>query len=669
MDAEVWREAKGVLAEALLCPPDMRDAWVVERCPDPLLRREVEACLHQYDEKFLETVLTVSTIFDLATPSDADQAPDVQPGEHIGPHDEYVVLERLGVGGMGHVFLGRDTRLHRKVALKCLIASASGSDLRSKILHEARAAARINHPNIAVVHDVIDHDGRPFLVMEYVEGENLAVMLRRERPPIDRILVMGRQLASALGAAHAQGIIHRDLKPANIQVMPGGSVKILDFGVAHAMSTLSTEPSSPSTTNAMPLSTVEAFTRRGDKGAVVHPGTPAYMSPEQMFGKEIDQRSDIYSLGVVLYEMVTGHRPYSTEDPLDVVLALSRRLLRPTGAEANLPAEVGDVIGKMLAVNVEERYQTAAELETALAALIGADPTALPVHLAQKRSWTKTAVRIAAAVIFIPLFVGGLGFSETAAFNLALERVAPFDVEPATRWMEMGARSLFVPLLYQLGIFMIVAAAGFAVRMLSLSKGINRLLTTGRTRTLQLSSKLGLDDPAELAQAVATICFVALVILSVAFRDVIRAWMARINTYPSEQLLPLRPGNRTAQQTFQFLQCVLVFVLSAAVFRVVRLRARQQARSGTAPLGILVAMLTFTIVMLVLPYRIINQAQFERVDVISERCYILGEHADDWLVYCPDHPPPRNRIIKSSDPAAKRLGGYQNIFTPTETFH
>src|SRR6185437_14390514 len=158
MDAEAWRAAKGVLAEALLCPPGERDAFVDARCADPALRRELHAYLNEYDEDFLESVLTVSDTLDSTNAADeAGQLPDIHAGDQIGP---YVVLDRLGAGGMGHVFLGNDTRLQRKVALKCLIASASAAELRSRILHEARSAARIIHPNIAIVHDVVEHEDR-----------------------------------------------------------------------------------------------------------------------------------------------------------------------------------------------------------------------------------------------------------------------------------------------------------------------------------------------------------------------------------------------------------------------------------------------------------------------------------------------------------------------------
>jgi serine/threonine-protein kinase len=226
MDAESWRQAKGVLAEALLCPPDERGAFVDAHCADPELRREVHAFLAEYDESFLESVRSVTGTLDstASSGSDAEQLPNIQAGDQIGP---YIVVGQLGVGGMGHVFLGNDPRLHRKVALKCLSAAASAAELRSRILHEARSAARITHPNIAIVHDVVEHEDRPFLVMEYVEGENLAVRIKRERLSIETIVTFLRQLASALAAAHGKGIVHRDLKPANIQVTPDGSVKIL----------------------------------------------------------------------------------------------------------------------------------------------------------------------------------------------------------------------------------------------------------------------------------------------------------------------------------------------------------------------------------------------------------------------------------------------------------
>ena len=164
------------------------------------------------------------------------------PDSTVGP---YHILARLGAGGMGEVLLGHDPRLQRQVALKCLTAvEAQPGDVRARVLREARAAARLNHPNIAGVYDVLEEHGRTFIVMEYVEGETLSARLARGRMPMDDVRRVGRQLASALAAAHAQGVIHRDLKPANIQVARDGSIKVLDFGVAKLSSTRSTGPGS-----------------------------------------------------------------------------------------------------------------------------------------------------------------------------------------------------------------------------------------------------------------------------------------------------------------------------------------------------------------------------------------------------------------------------------------
>jgi serine/threonine protein kinase len=659
MKADAWRQAKDVLAEALVCAPAERDALVLAKCPDPSLRRQVQSYLDQYDEEFLESVLTVSETFDSTSPSAADEAtdiPDIHPGDRIGP---YAVIDRLGVGGMGHVFLGNDTRLHRKVALKCLIASSSRVDVRARILHEARAAARITHPNIAVVHDVIEHEGRPFLVMEYVEGESLAALIRRERLPLERILAIGRQLASALGAAHGKGIIHRDLKPANVQVMPDGSVKVLDFGVAQAMLVASEHSDGTTTaTLAAPLSTTA--TLRTVKGTLRHPGTPAYMSPEQMFGKPIDQRSDIYSLGIMLYEMSAGHRPYSTDDPLELVLALSRNFADPF--DGDLPKDLGDVVTKMLAVDAGERYGSAAEVESALAALIAPDPAQALPGVTRSRFRLRRLAMWTAVLTLIPVCIALLGFSETVAFNYALGRVPPFNDESVLTWLEFGARALVVPSMYQIAFLLLVAALRFVARLLSLSDGIEHLLTTGATRTRRLRSRLGLNNPAVLAQAIATVGLIALVVVSAAFWNVLRAWAAHIDTSPVDYFSPLRPGQRTAYQLYEFAQCVLIFVFTMAVSQIVRQRAASRVRNSGASLGAVAAMLAFSIVMLVLPYRIVFKSEFEQVEVHGESCFLLGEHDSDWLVNCPAHEPPRNRTVNREESGVRKTGDRRNIF-------
>src|SRR5262245_54634036 len=209
----------------------------------------------------------------------------------VGP---YQVLEIIRTGGMSEVLLANDPRLKRRVALKRLLIS--NADEPSRIKHEAQAIARLHHSNIAAVYDVFEHEGRPLIVMEYAEGQSLRERLMRGRLPLADVLTIGRQLASAVAAAHAQEVIHRDLKPANVHVTDEGLVKVVDFGIALLLRR--SRPSDQSSTSDVPIPNFQRV------------GTPAYMAPEQLTDGYADERSDIYSLGVVLFEMATGRRPF-----------------------------------------------------------------------------------------------------------------------------------------------------------------------------------------------------------------------------------------------------------------------------------------------------------------------------------------------------------------------
>jgi serine/threonine protein kinase len=205
MDATSWNRVKDLIADALELPPSERIPFLEARCTEPALLEEALDLLKWYDEaqNFLEKPGELR-------PANSDSGDDVlEPGTRVGP---YVIVGQLGGGGMGRVYLGNDQRLRRKVALKRLFASPfDPSDEYARILQEARAAALVNHPNVATIHDVVEQRPRAFIVMEYVEGETLADWLRREPMPLDRTLAIGRQLASALVAAHASGVVHRDL--------------------------------------------------------------------------------------------------------------------------------------------------------------------------------------------------------------------------------------------------------------------------------------------------------------------------------------------------------------------------------------------------------------------------------------------------------------------------
>jgi len=250
----------------------------------------------------------------------------LEPGTRLG---SYEILTLLGQGGMGEVYRAKDAKLHRDVAIKVLpVEVAADSDRLSRFEREAHVLASLNHPNIAQIYGVEDDSGTPALVMELVEGPTLADRIAKGPIPIDEALSISKQLTEGLEAAREQGIVHRDLKPANIKMRPDGTAKILDFGLAKAL-----EPTRPLSASAsvLPTITTPAMTRLG-----VVLGTAAYMSPEQARGRTINRRTDIWAFGCVLFEMLSGARPFEGEDVAETLGAV----IHKEPAWAKLPTEM-----------------------------------------------------------------------------------------------------------------------------------------------------------------------------------------------------------------------------------------------------------------------------------------------------------------------------------------
>ncbi len=316
-------------------------------------------------------------------------------GATRGPFE---IVAPLGAGGMGEVYRARDPRLDREVALKVLPAAAVADETaRARLLREARMASKLNHPNVCTIYEVGEAEGQTYIAMELVAGQALSERLAGGRMSVDEVVRLGHQMADALAHAHEHGVVHRDFKSANVVITPEGRAKVLDFGLAKPLLGRDLEAA----TTLTQASLTEA-------GAIV--GTLAYMAPEQLRGKPADARSDVWALGVVLYEMAAGKRPFAGETGFEVSSAILNQ--PPKALPAVVAAPLAAIIERCLAKEPSQRYQRAGEVRSALEAMLtGSAPAAWPgwrASLVTHRWQVALAVLSSVIVILAGLDVGGV---------------------------------------------------------------------------------------------------------------------------------------------------------------------------------------------------------------------------------------------------------------------
>jgi eukaryotic-like serine/threonine-protein kinase len=417
MNAERWQRIKSLFERALDHPPSTRDNFLEHLDESPSVVAEVRKLISgdALAGNFLEGIESAES-----------SAPVLSPGELVSGH--FRIVNLLGRGGMGVVYRGEDLVLSRQVALKFLPGGLSGTtQALERLKREARAASALSHPNIVTVHEIGEHGGRIFIVMELVDGKPLNELIPRKGMRLAEALRIAAQVADALAAAHAAGIVHRDLKPANIMVDVHGRVRVLDFGLAK-LSAPGAAVGVDEATNT--LSYEQAVT---EEGVIV--GSVPYMSPEQAEGKPVDTRSDIFSFGAVLYEMISGQRAFRGESRASTLAAIIERDPQSLSEISSITApELERLIARCLRKDVNRRSQNMVDVKVALEELRDesesgkpARPTPAPPH-ARARRWMWPAVAMVSLLIAVAVtWVYYFNFRGAQSKAPDLVRVSPDD--------------------------------------------------------------------------------------------------------------------------------------------------------------------------------------------------------------------------------------------------
>ena len=465
MEPERWKRIEEIYHAASQLPQHKRSSFLMQACDgDDSLSSEVQALLSQ-DEKagnFIES--PAADIVARAIASDRAKVSESVPAGTVISH--YTIVEKIGGGGMGVVYKAEDTQLHRFVALKFLPGDVRDPHALARFRREAQAASALDHPHICTVYEIGEHHGQPFIAMQFLDGNTLKHVVSGKALALEQCLELGIQIADALEVAHSQGIIHRDIKPANIFVTKRGQAKVLDFGLAKITDVQKREGASS-------LATATDEQHLTTPGTAL--GTVAYMSPEQVRGKELDARTDLFSFGAVLYEMTTGILPFRGDTSAVVFDAILNRAPSPAiRLNPDLPAEMERIIGKALEKDRELRYQHASEIRADLQRLKRESESGHSQALLTPAVQTKwKSAGITALGIVIGLAVLGLAWytwhPRASAPPTALKQ-RQITANPAEDWIPASA----------------ISPDGKYLAYLTLSGLLVRSIDSGETRSVVL---------------------------------------------------------------------------------------------------------------------------------------------------------------------------------------
>lgn len=658
---------RSVITQIVGLPRSERIRALHEFFPDDeLSRNEILSLLDLYDALGVPADRAVLGDLISQTPSSDDVEMSVQPpvpqsallevGQSYGP---YRVIRAIGAGGMGQVFLAEDIRLGRHVALKSLAGKWLASpSARQRLMREARAVGVLAHPNIATLYDVLEDETRLLLVMEYVDGKTVKEMIDAGPLPAGQAMRIAAQVAAAIGCAHDRGVIHCDLKPANIQVTSDGVAKVLDFGLARVK---------------------YAEADGGEKsltGTGVMLGTPGYVAPERLLSGVLNASGDIYSIGVVLFEMVTGRRLFDRgQTPEHLFDTMNGRTIKASALMPSLPHGLDDVIERALSVDPRLRYQSAHELSRDVQAILRSLDT-VSVALSLPVVAGSTAVRDSAiseargsvyAALSLAAVIALAGFTTSGLYNLGLGRTAEFDPESPLLHLYWGVRAMIGPALLAVTAVVVIAAVSAIGKVpMKLAAPLTDRLVPASARTRVLASVYRV--PIAIIAPVLLVAELAmLTLLWYRFEPLLGSIGDFIQRSPDAALNALNPAHAAEHRSFRQYFSLHLLIFTAAWLQVLRIRARRADRDARIVVAGGFALTVLSLMLLVAPYRIMLHNEAERIVVGgSQSCYLVGQRGADGLLFCPTQPPPWSRIVRLDDPQLTRDGTRESIFKEAE---
>jgi hypothetical protein len=578
------------------------------------------------------------SIADTERPSElSTRPPDLAPESTGETHwGKYLLLEKVGEGGFGSVHRAWDPDLEIEVAIKILHRRFADARLKQALLQEGRALARITHENVVRVLGVESHDDQIALCMEFVRGETLEEVVQRHGTLNAREAALaGADVCRALAAVHLAGFVHRDVKARNVMREKAGRIVLMDFGAGQAAEDLKVP------------------------GKIRNVGTPIYMAPEVLAGEPATAASDVYSVGVLLYNLVTGEYPVDGRALEEVRLAHMQGRRRPvTERRPDIAAAFAQVVERALAPDAARRYPTAAALLEDLS-MIFAGPAA-----GTHRSWDrarKTGVVVGSAAT-IALAVTALGATASVQFNTALGR-SDFAHEGVADMFTWGLKSLFAPTAGLLQNLMILALGAVLRRLiLNLWPSAAALETHLVERARARAGKLHVDDPQVLASVIVLLSVATLVGSWWYFKPIFDALFAHVSSVPAGRLAVLSPdfsGYRSLYRKTFFAVSNIAVVAWYVVHRVST--PKHGPFNWAASLGA-GAVAVMAIASMELPYRTFLHSDFRIARWQGQRCYALGERGDEMLITCPALPSPRNRIVNRTSPDFELTGDSESLF-------